>query len=107
VDALPAHLRTVVEAAAPEAIPWKGELSERTDEAMVETFVREGVQVVRLSAEEREAFRRATRPVWEQFRSIVGDATLREFEREPTRWTPTTRRTTAPEAVTAAGLSPR
>jgi tripartite ATP-independent transporter DctP family solute receptor len=107
LDALPADLRTVVEAAAREVISWNRELSERTDAAMVETFVREGVQVVRLSAEEREAFRRATRPVWEQFRSVVGDATLREFERELTRSTAPTRRAAAPEAITAAGPSPR
>jgi tripartite ATP-independent transporter DctP family solute receptor len=100
-DALPADLRAVVEAAARETVPWNRELCERTDAGMVETFVREGVQVVRLSAAEREAFRRVTRPVWEQFRSVIGDATLRELERELARWAAPGRRATAPEAVTA------
>jgi tripartite ATP-independent transporter DctP family solute receptor len=101
LDALPADLRGVVEAAAREAVPWNRELSERTDAAMVATFIREGVQVVRLSAAEREVFRRVTRPVWEQFRGVIGDATLREFERELTRSAAPTRRTPASEAATA------
>jgi TRAP-type C4-dicarboxylate transport system substrate-binding protein len=107
LDALPADLRATVEAAAREVIPWNRELSERTDATMVATFVREGVQVVRLSAEEREAFRRVTRPVWEQFRSVIGEATLTEFERELARSTSPARRGRALEAVAAAGPSPR
>jgi len=107
LDALPADLRAVVEAAAREVIPRNRDLSERTDAATVATFIREGVQVVQLSAEEREAFRRATRPVWEQFRSVIGDGTLQEFERELARWGAPIPRATAPATVTAAGRSRR
>jgi C4-dicarboxylate-binding protein DctP len=107
LDALPADLRAIVEAAAREVIPWNRDLSEQTDATTVATFVREGVQVVQLSAEEREAFRCATRPVWEQFRSVIGDGTLREFERELTRSTAPTARATAPAAAGAVGQSAR
>jgi TRAP-type C4-dicarboxylate transport system substrate-binding protein len=96
-----------VEAAAREVIPWNRDLSERTDATTVATFVREGVQVVQLSAEEREAFRRATRPVWEQFRSVIGDGTLQEFERELARWSAPTPQAKAPATVSLAGQSRR
>ncbi|MBI4246751.1 MAG: TRAP transporter substrate-binding protein DctP [Candidatus Rokubacteria bacterium] len=78
-EALPPELRAVVEQAAREAVAWQRERAERVEAESLARVQASGAQVVQLSAEERAAFVAATRPVWDQFRDVVGDEPMRMF----------------------------
>jgi TRAP-type C4-dicarboxylate transport system substrate-binding protein len=72
-------LQAIVEEAAREAIAWQRQANLTADPEVLAKVRREGMTLIEPSPEEREAFARATRIVWEQFEPVVGADVMAEF----------------------------
>src|SRR5262249_11279940 len=78
-------LQAIVEEAAREAVTWQRQATVKAEPEMLALLRREGVTLIELSPEEREAFVRAARTVREQLNPIVGDQAMAELRQALSR----------------------
>ncbi len=73
VDGLPDDIRTAFHAAVAEAIPFQRKLAVEEELLAKKKIEEAGGEVIRLSDEEREAFRDAVAPIYDEVREELGD----------------------------------
>lgn len=69
----PQDVRDAVDAAAKEATACQRELAAAEDALMAKKFADEGIELIALTAAERDAFRKAVEPVLAKYRKQLGD----------------------------------
>ena len=79
INALPTDLQYVLLNTVNRIIPWQREQVQRIDIDAMQRMQSEGVQIFKLNAKQRAAFKQVTQPVWVQYAPIVGDAVMNEF----------------------------
>ena len=73
VDGLPDDIRTAFHAAVAEAIPFQRKLAVEEELLAKKKIEEAGGEVIRLSDEERQAFRDAVAPIYDEVREELGD----------------------------------
>ncbi len=66
-ESLPAELQDIILESGKEALAYERELSVELEEKAKQNFIEAGIQVHELTPEEREEFKKLTRPVWDEF----------------------------------------
>lgn len=73
MESLEPDIRQVIEDGIEIVLKQHGEESIKTDEEFVQQMVEAGVKVTYLTDEEMALFREKLKPLWDEYRSIVGD----------------------------------
>jgi C4-dicarboxylate-binding protein DctP len=82
-DGLPADIRTQLEKAMREATDYTNSIAQKENDDAMEKMKESGLtKILPLTAEQKQAWRVALRPVYEEMASRVGQATIDEFEKE-------------------------
>jgi C4-dicarboxylate-binding protein DctP len=104
---LPPDVRQLIEQAARDVIPSHRVQAARIEREMRQEVERRGMEILELSPAERAAFVDATRGVWDQFRAVIGEDIMREFEATVGRPSTRTARSASPAPTTPAPVRPR
>ncbi|MDV6317992.1 DctP family TRAP transporter solute-binding subunit [Chromohalobacter sp. HP20-39] len=72
--------RTMVQNAASQAMQYQIELSREKTKSGIDTLKKHGMKITTLSEEQLQAFRDATRPVYESWAKKVGEDLVQSFE---------------------------
>lgn len=70
-DTLSDGVKDIIHGAAQEALEYQRGLTAQLEKQAEEMFVKEGIEVKKLTFEELAEYKRITRPVWDQFRSKI------------------------------------
>ena len=70
-DGLPRDVQSIIQESAQEALAYERKITNELEESAKTAFNKAGIQVVDLTPEEREQWIKATRPVWNKFRSEI------------------------------------
>jgi C4-dicarboxylate-binding protein DctP len=82
-DGLPADVRPQVERAMKEATEYTNGIAQKENDDAMDMMKKSGLtQVIALTPEEKQAWRVALRPVYDEMAPRVGQATIDEFEKE-------------------------
>jgi C4-dicarboxylate-binding protein DctP len=82
-DGLPQDVRPQLEKAMQEATEYSNSIAQKENDDALEAIRKSGLsQVLPLTAEEKQAWRTALRPVYQEMASRVGQTTIDEFEKE-------------------------
>jgi C4-dicarboxylate-binding protein DctP len=82
-DGLPADIRGELEQAMKEATDYTNNIAQKENDDALEAVKKSGLtQILPLTAAEKQAWRDALRPVYEEMASRVGQGTIDEFEKE-------------------------
>ena len=82
-DGLPADVRPQVEKAMKEATEYANGIAQKENDDAMEMMKKSGLtQIVALTPEEKQAWRDALKPVYEEMASRVGQGTIDEFVKE-------------------------
>jgi len=82
-DGLPADVRPQVEKAMKEATEYANGIAQKENDDAMELMKKSGLtQIVALTPEEKQAWRDALKPVYEEMASRVGQGTIDEFVKE-------------------------
>ncbi|MBO8164167.1 MAG: TRAP transporter substrate-binding protein [Brevibacillus sp.] len=71
-DGLPDDIRTALSEAMQEATEYERQLAVELDQQSFENLKNAGMEVTELTEEDREAFRKAFEPVYEEFAEVIG-----------------------------------
>ncbi len=82
LDKLPSKTRAVLVDAAKEAGKYQRELIVKTEEEQLALFRKSGVEVIRLTPEQRARFEEASRTVYDWFTAKYGDETIKMIRKE-------------------------
>ena len=82
-EGLPADIRSQLERAMTEATAYTNSIAQKENDDAMETMKKSGLtQIVPLTAEEKQAWRTALLPVYQEMAARVGQGTIDEFEKE-------------------------
>jgi C4-dicarboxylate-binding protein DctP len=82
-DGLPQDIRPQLEKAMQEATEYTNSIAQKENDDALETIRKSGLsQVLPLTAEEKQAWRTALKPVYQEMAPRVGQATIDEFQKE-------------------------
>ena len=82
-EGLPADIRSQLEKAMAEATAYTNSIAQKENDDAMETMKKSGLtQIVPLTAEEKQAWRTALLPVYQEMAARVGQGTIDEFEKE-------------------------
>jgi C4-dicarboxylate-binding protein DctP len=82
-EGLPADIRSQLEKAMTEATAYTNSIAQKENDDAMETMKKSGLtQIVPLTAEEKQAWRTALLPVYQEMAARVGQGTIDEFEKE-------------------------
>jgi C4-dicarboxylate-binding protein DctP len=82
-EGLPADIRSQLEKAMAEATAYTNSIAQKENDDAMETMKKSGLtQIVPLTAEEKQAWRTALQPVYQEMAARVGQGTIDEFEKE-------------------------
>jgi C4-dicarboxylate-binding protein DctP len=82
-DGLPQDIRPQLEKAMQEATEYTNSIAQKENDDALEAIKKSGLsQVLPLTAEEKQAWRTALKPVYQEMASRVGQTTIDEFEKE-------------------------
>jgi C4-dicarboxylate-binding protein DctP len=82
-DGLPQDIRPQLEKAMQEATEYTNSIAQKENDDALEAIKKSGLsQVIPLTPEEKQAWRTALRPVYQEMASRVGQTTIDEFEKE-------------------------
>jgi C4-dicarboxylate-binding protein DctP len=82
-DGLPQDIRPQLENAMQEATEYTNSIAQKENDDALEAIKKSGLsQVLPLTAEEKQAWRTALKPVYQEMASRVGQTTIDEFEKE-------------------------
>jgi C4-dicarboxylate-binding protein DctP len=82
-EGLPADIRSQLEKAMTEATAYTNSIAQKENDDAMETMKKSGLtQIVPLTAEEKQAWRTALMPVYQEMAARVGQGTIDEFEKE-------------------------
>jgi C4-dicarboxylate-binding protein DctP len=82
-EGLPADIRSQLEKAMVEATAYTNSIAQKENDDAMETMKKSGLtQIVPLTAEEKQAWRTALKPVYQEMAARVGQGTIDEFEKE-------------------------
>jgi C4-dicarboxylate-binding protein DctP len=76
LDKLPADQRDALVTSAKEASKYQRELIEKAEAAHLETFKKAGLEILRLTPEQRAEFEKASQPVYDWYTAKFGSETL-------------------------------
>jgi tripartite ATP-independent transporter DctP family solute receptor len=82
INNLSPELREILDNAIRQSIPWQRELAQKAEAEALAAIQANGVRVIHLSQEERNAFVEVMHPVWEQFRGVIGDTVMTQIQRQ-------------------------
>ena len=82
-EGLPAEIRAQLEKAMKEATEYTNSIAQKENDDAMEAMKKSGLtQILPLTAEQKQAWRVALKPVYSEMASRVGQATIDEFEKE-------------------------
>jgi C4-dicarboxylate-binding protein DctP len=82
-EGLPTDIRSQLEKAMTEATAYTNSIAQKENDDAMETMKKSGLtQIVPLTAEEKQAWRTALLPVYQEMAARVGQGTIDEFEKE-------------------------
>jgi C4-dicarboxylate-binding protein DctP len=82
-DGLPADIRPQVEKAMTEATEYTNSIAQKENDDAMDVMKKSGLtQIIPLTAEEKQAWRTALMPVYQEMAARVGQGTIDEFQKE-------------------------
>jgi C4-dicarboxylate-binding protein DctP len=82
-EGLPAEIRAQLEKAMKEATEYTNSIAQKENDDAMEAMKKSGLtQILPLTAEQKQAWRVALKPVYAEMAARVGQATIDEFEKE-------------------------